>query len=83
MYPSINTRSASTENISTSTESTTIPTFPSFFCDLICPWHYNQSHVWPLQRTCSAKFCDKFYIRADIFEGRFCATPSPIKNQDI
>ena len=33
--------------------------------------------------TRSAKFCDKLYVRADIFEGQFCATPNTTKNQDI
>ena len=29
--------------------------------------------------TCSALFCDRFYVRADIFEGHFFATPNTIK----
>ena len=28
-------------------------------------------------------FCDKFYVKADIFEGQFYATPKTIKNKGI
>ena len=32
-----------------------------------------------LEVTCSVNFCDKFYVRADIFEDQFCAIPNTIK----
>ena len=33
--------------------------------------------------TCPTNFCDRFYVRADIFEGKFCATPNTNKNREI
>ena len=33
--------------------------------------------------TRSAKFCDKFYIQADIFKVQFCAISDTIKNEYI
>ena len=36
---------------------------------------------WPF--TCSKYLVDKFYVKADISEGRFYATPKTIKNKDI
>ena len=36
---------------------------------------------WTL--ICSTYFGDKLYVRADIFEGQFYATPKAIKNRNM
>ena len=36
---------------------------------------------WTL--ICSTYFGDKLYVRADIFEGQFNATPKAIKNKNM
>ena len=43
---------------------------------------YNRYYLH-LLRTCSESFCDKFYVRTEIFEGQFCTTPNTINNKDI